>query len=278
MAAASRGLGRTAAAAALPARPDLRSRTAALAPSARSVASGLALALVGAAAYAGARQTGSFAIRDVAVRGAPPAVAREIRAALAPVRSTSLLRLDGDRVATLAGQVPRVAAIRYDRAFPNTLVVSVTLERPVGVIRRGAEAWLVSARGRVLERLGRTGRPPLARIWVTRAVSVSRGRFLSDASARRAVEALATVRDASLPVRLLTVRAEPGQLTFVLASGVELRLGDGSSLPLKLAVAGRVLRSLQPPARGGPSYLDVVDPSRPVAGLPGPDPRPAGRA
>lgn len=248
------------------ARLDLRARAGALAPSGRSVAAGLVLALAGAAGYAGVRQTGAFAVREVVVRGAPPAVAREVRTALAPVRGRSLLALDGAEVSALARGVPRVARVRYDREFPRTLVVSVTPERPVAVVRRGAEAWLVSARARVLGRLGRRGRPPLGRIWVSRSVALAPGAPIADPSARRAVAAMATLRARLLPSRLRTVRAEPEGLTFVLASGVELRLGDGSALGLKLAVAGELLRSLASPARGGPKYLDLVVPSHPAAG------------
>jgi hypothetical protein len=57
-------------------------------------------------------------------------------------------------------------------------------------------------------------------------------------------------------------------LTFSLASGLELRLGDASALPLKFAVAAELLHSIPSPAHGGPRYLDLVVPSRPVAGPP----------
>ena len=41
----------------------------------------------------------------------------------------------------------------FDRDFPHTLKVRVRLERPVAVLRRGADAWLVSASARVLQQL-----------------------------------------------------------------------------------------------------------------------------
>jgi hypothetical protein len=60
-------------------------------------------------------------------------------------------------------------------------------------------------------------------------------------------------------------------LTFLLASGLELRLGDLQAVRLKLAVASRILPGLL--ARGGYAYLDVSVPERPVAGL---NPQPEG--
>jgi len=60
------------------------------------------------------------------------------------------------------------------------------------------------------------------------------------------------------------VRARERDLTFLLASGLELRLGDLRAVPLKLTIASRVLPSLL--AQGGYVYLDVSVPERPVAG------------
>jgi len=51
-------------------------------------------------------------------------------------------------------------------------------------------------------------------------------------------------------------------LTFVLATGLELRFGDAPALPLKLAVARRLLALVHRTS----SYVDVTVPARPVAG------------
>jgi hypothetical protein len=61
-------------------------------------------------------------------------------------------------------------------------------------------------------------------------------------------------------VRTLVV--ENGELTLVLRSGLRIRMGEAMDVPLKLAVAGRVLRLLP----DGMAYLDVSVPDRPVAG------------
>jgi hypothetical protein len=78
------------------------------------------------------------------------------------------------------------------------------------------------------------------------------------------VRALALARKANLDGRVRTVRAADHELTFLLASGLELRLGDLQSVRLKLAVASGILPNLL--AQGGYAYLDVSVPARPVAG------------
>ena len=49
---------------------------------------------------------------------------------------------------------------------------------------------------------------------------------------------------------------------FHLRSGLELLLGDGTDVELKLAVAARVLTVLPP----GSTFVDVSVPGRPVSG------------
>ena len=67
---------------------------------------------------------------------------------------------------------------------------------------------------------------------------------------------------APLPARVATVRYLAGELTLVLRSGVEVRLGDHSTCALKLELARRLL----PRLAEGRAYLDVSVPERPVAG------------
>jgi hypothetical protein len=53
---------------------------------------------------------------------------------------------------------------------------------------------------------------------------------------------------------------------MVLAGGTELRLGEVGALPLKLAVATRVLLIMTASERAALAYLDVSVPERPVGG------------
>lgn len=233
-------------------------------PSGRSVLLGLSLFAGCIAAYFAARESSVFAITTIDVRGAPPRVAGEVRDALRSEVGVSLLKVDADAVLRDAESVPDVRAATLDRAFPHTLVVAVKSERPVAVLRRGAESWLVSVRGRVLRSIPSGSARWLPRIWVTKKATVRLGQILATDDGARAAAALAPVAGTQLAARVLYVRATEEEVTLVLRSGLELRLGDAGDLRLKLAVARPILALVGEEAGSG-TYLDVSVPERPVA-------------
>jgi len=235
-------------------------RLSRFAPSGRSLVVGLVLLVLAAAAYTLARGTSAFAVRDLAVSGASPHVAGQVEQVLARARGTSLLAIDLAALEAEVEAVPTVAAISFDRGFPHTLAVTVIPERPVVVLRRGSESWLVAASGRVMAALGRGTRAGLPRIWVTRASDVRLGDPVVG-DVRRAVRAVVPLVRRPLPNRVTAVRATEAELTVVLRGGFELRLGDESDRALKLELARRILPSLLPSS----GYLDVSVPERPVA-------------
>ena len=77
---------------------------------------------------------------------------------------------------------------------------------------------------------------------------------------------LTSFRGAGLGGRIAFVRATDGRIVAGLRGGLELRLGPPVDIGLKLAVALSVLPTLASPAAGGPRYLDLTVPERPVAG------------
>ena len=217
--------------------------------------------LTGLGLYAAARTTSAFAVDRIAVEGASPAVAADVRLALAPALGESLLGLDLHELTRRAEQVPMVAAASFDRAFPHTLEIAVVPEVPVVVLRQGSSSWLAAAGGRVVSELDQGGRPRLPRIWLKRDVDVRVGESLQGPQ-RRAVAAVAPLVERPLPAAVNSVVVGRDGLTLALRSGIELRLGDTSDLAVKLEVARRVLPQLGD-LRG---YLDVSVPERPVAG------------
>lgn len=78
------------------------------------------------------------------------------------------------------------------------------------------------------------------------------------------MRSLALARRVHFDRRINVVRAHDHDLTFLLASGIELRLGDLRAIRLKLTVAEQILPKLR--GTGGYAYLDVSVPGRPVAG------------
>jgi cell division protein FtsQ len=233
-----------------------------LVPSGRAIVLAFGLLAAALACWWLARESSFFDVRRVQVAGAPPHVARQVERVLHDHVGTSLLELDTGRARSRLLALPTVRSVTLDRAFPNTLRVAIVPERPVAVIRQGAEAWVVSARGRVMSRVDRRARGRLPRIWVARAVRLEVGRPVQG-DARAAVVAVAPIAAERLPGRVARARARPGELTLVLRSGLELRLGEPSNVRLKLRVLARVLPLLE----DGTAYVDVAIPERPVSGI-----------
>jgi cell division septal protein FtsQ len=152
-----------------------------------------------------------------------------------------------------------VAAASYDRDFPHTLVVTVVAERPIALLRRGPTTWVVSDTGKVLRKVATRPLPDLPRIWLPATADPLVGAAVSDEPAL-AIHALSTMRDGlpDLPVR--SVRLVDGEVSMTVRSGAVILFGGPSELPLKVAVAARVLE-LSPTAQ----TIDVSVPERAVA-------------
>jgi cell division protein FtsQ len=241
--------------------PGDRLDLARLVPSGRSLLLSFAIVASTLLAWFGARETGVFAVRSVDVRGVSPGVSAQVRRALQPVAGTSLLKLDVAAAERAVEALPTVESATLDRAFPYTLRVVVVPERAVAVVRQGADAYLISRKGRVIATVARGERRQLARIWANRDVQLTPGAFVAGELAT-AVGAVAPLAGSGFPGRVTSVTATPEALTLRLRSGVELRLGDPLNVRLKLAVAARVL----PLVGDDTVYLDVSVPERPVAG------------
>jgi hypothetical protein len=105
----------------------------------------------------------------------------------------------------------------------------------------------------------------LPRIWIGNGKTAVPpvGTYLADAQGAVAARALAPLAAVHFPARIASVTSGEDELTLVLRSGLELRLGDAGDLRLKLAVARRVLARV--PSAGAGAYVDVSVPERPVA-------------
>ena len=237
-------------------------------PSTRSVLAGVALLLSGMIAFAIARQSSVFAIRSIEVVGAKPALEQQVRDALQPLVGTSLVALDGGEVQRKLDALPQIRHASYDRAFPNTLRVVVQPDLPAAVLRSGPNGWLISEFGAVLSKLTMPFPKSFPRIWIApEDTPTPRTRQVS-ASITVALRGLAEARrsQSALLPQIGKVKAVAGDLTLVLRSHIELRLGDARDVALKLAVANRVLQTLSPEDLRKIRYLDLTLPSRPVTG------------
>jgi cell division septal protein FtsQ len=236
-------------------------------PSGRSLAVGFALLAAALVLYVGARETAVFSVNSVEVATEPTGHSRLVRRALAPLAGTSLLKVDDDLITRRLESLPHVHLLGYDRSFPDTLRVRVSVERPVAVLRRADENWLVSGRGRVLRKVERRLRRPLPVVWLPRAFEPEIGAIVRVGELARAVAALAQARavEPRFARRIWYVRSGEHGLTIVLRDRLELRLGNEHDLPLKLEAAKRVVAALRVSPEPA-AYVDVSVPARPVAG------------
>jgi len=231
-----------------------------LVPSGRSLLATFAILVVALGGYWVARETSVFAVRDIEVHGAPPEVAREVQRVARAAVGTSLLDVDAAGIEGSVRELPSVAAASVDRAFPHTLVIRVAPVWPVGVARRGDDAWLVSGSNRVIRKIEPRAQAGLPRLWLPRKVPVELGRSLP-ASYEPVTRVFAGLREVRIPGRVKAVRTTPTGLVVVLHAGIEITLGAPTDLLVKLAVAAKVA----PLVDDGMLYLDVSVPERPVA-------------
>ena len=244
-----------------------------LAPSSRSLLVGCALVLVAGGLYGLARETSMFAVDTIRVEGASPTLAADVRRELHRYDGRSLVGVDASAVENRVDALPAVRSAAVDRAFPHTLRIHVVPELPVAVLRRGADSFLVSARGRVIAPVARGAHRSLARIWLPASTGIDLGSVLGGEDGGLAARSLAAFVGSGFPGRVTFVRALDGQITLGLRGGLEIKLGAPDDLGLKIAIAHSIVPSLATPFAGGPTYLDIAVPERPVAGR---NPQPGG--
>jgi len=104
-------------------------------------------------------------------------------------------------------------------------------------------------------------------------VLIATGAFLTNEPGALAAHSLAAFVGSGFSSRIAFVRALNGQITLGLRDGLEIKLGAPIDLRLKVAIARGILPLLAFPAAGGPDYLDITVPERPVAGR---NPQPSG--
>jgi cell division protein FtsQ len=230
-------------------------------PSGRSLLVSMGVVIAVAVAYWVAYSTSVFAVERIDVRGAPPEVAREVRAATRDRVGTSLVAIDADAVEGTLRALPSIAGVSVDRAFPHTLVVRIAPERPVAVVRRGKSSWLVTGAGKVIRPIETGTERSLPRLWLAKGATVRLGRLVP-AGWLPATRALADAHSVGLGARVKGIRPQGDELTLVLRRGTEIRLGRATEVGLKLTVAAKVLRLVD----SSTTYVDVSVPQRPVAG------------
>jgi cell division protein FtsQ len=224
-------------------------------PSGRSLVATFGLLAAIGVAYWLAYSTPLFAVHEVVVRGAPPALQREVRRSTQGLVGKSLVSIDPGDVEGTLRELPAVAGASVDRAFPNTLVVKIAPERPVAVIRSGTSAWLATGAGKVIREIAVGTERGMPRLWLRRGAAIP-------AALVSATRALAAAHEAGLGGRVKGVRTSGEEMTLVLRQGTEVRLGREADIGMKLVIVRKVLALVDREA----TYIDVSVPQRPVVG------------
>ncbi len=240
---------------------DARLDLVRLVPSGRSLLLGVGALIAIGVGYLVAYATPVFAVDRIEIKGAPPALQREVAEVTDDLVGRSLVSVDAGDVEGMIRTLPAVAGVSVDRAFPRTLVVRVAPERPVAVIRRGTSAWLATGAGKVIREIPRGTERGMPRLWIHRGTSIRVGGLIP-AGLVPATRALAEAHTARIASRVKGVRINGDELTLVLRHGTEIRLGRAADVGMKLVIARKVLRLVD----SGTTYVDVSVPQRPVAG------------
>ena len=230
-------------------------------PSGRSLLATFGVLVAIGLAYWLAYSTPLFAVHEVVVRGAPPALQRDVTRVTEDLVGRSLVSIDAGEVEGTIRALPAVAGASVDRAFPNTLVIKIAPERPVAVIRSGTSAWLASGAGKVIRGIPVGTERGMPRLWLRRGATIRLGGQIP-AGLVSATRALAAAHEAGLGGRVKGVRTTGEELTLVLRHGTEVRLGRDADIGMKLVIARRVLALVG----SDTAYVDVSVPQRPVAG------------
>jgi cell division protein FtsQ len=210
----------------------------------------------------------AFAVSGISVSGGGTLVGAEVRAAAADsVGGRSLLQVDAGDVARAVQRLPYVRTAVVDRSFPHTLSIRITTYHPAAAVRSGKTTYLVSSDGRVLSE-GAPDNSTLPVVRVARGLTLMPGRQVPDGAIAAALSVLRAVPDAFVHRvgHVHQLMTGDSGIVAVIGRGLQVRLGPATQLDLKLRVAVRVLRSMQPATRSALGYVDVSVPGRPALG------------
>ncbi|HET6870610.1 MAG TPA: FtsQ-type POTRA domain-containing protein [Solirubrobacteraceae bacterium] len=215
------------------------------------------LALLGGA-WLWVRDSSLVAVRNVTISGVYGPEATQIRSALTlAARNMTTLDVRLGQLRTAVGPYPVVKDVRVSTQFPHGMRIRVIEQLPVGALTAGGRSVAVSGDGTLLQNVA-TGSLPQIPVRL-----LPGGSQITD---RPTLDSLALL--AVTPARMLSRIAQVTDgsahgLVAALRSGPSIYFGDASELDAKWIAATEVLAD---PSSAGAIYIDVSDPSRPVAG------------
>jgi cell division protein FtsQ len=215
------------------------------------------LALLGGA-WLWVRDSSLVAVRKVTITGVYGPDATQIRQALTlAARNMTTLDVRLGQLRTAVGPYPVVKDVRVSTQFPHGLRIHVLEQLPVAALVAGGHAVAVSGDGTLLHSVGTRSLPVIG------VRLLPGGSQVTDGTTLAALALLAATPSRMVPRIAQVTDAAPHGLVAQLRSGPDIYFGDGSKLDAKWTAATEVLAD---PTSAGAVYIDVTDPSRPVAG------------
>lgn len=207
--------------------------------------------------YLALRDSSTFAVRDVEVRGATGPDAAKIELALRDAaRDMTTLNADAGELAKSVGRYPTVKGVEVDRDLPHGLTVRVLEKRAVATVVRGGRKVPLASDGRLLD-----GATPPSDVPALQ-VEGAGGSRIDDRQGRQLVELVAAAPSA-LRRRATKATVTDMGLTLQMKDGPELFFGTAEALDAKWKAVARVLADA---SAEGATYLDVRVPERVAAG------------
>jgi cell division septal protein FtsQ len=163
-----------------------------------------------------------------------------------------VLLVDTQKAERTLNAVPWVESAHVETFFPHRVVIDVRERVPVATFRGGDGRYrVIDAAGRVLDVIDNR---PLASMLITGThPDTARGDFAGGPYAVAGQLVVALPSEIRQITQSVGVDAASGTLSMVLQGGVQVRLGDGTALDLKLA---RLLQQVRQGLKGV-TALDV---------------------
>jgi cell division protein FtsQ len=219
----------------------------------------VALVAVLGGGYVWVRDSSLVAVRRVTIVGVVGADSGQIRSALTlAARNMTTLDVHLAQLRTAVAPYPVVKDMRVSTQFPHGMRIQVIEQLPVGALEAGGRSVAASADGTVLHDVATTSLPTIA------VRTLPGGSEVTDPTTLGALALLASSPARLLPrISQVTSNYYHG-LVVQLRSGPAIYFGPGSDLEAKWVAATEVLADS---SSAGASYIDVSEPSHPVAGV-----------
>jgi cell division protein FtsQ len=204
------------------------------------------------------RDSSLVAVQKVTVVGLTGPEASRVTSQLEnAARDMTTLHVRADQLRSVVEPYPIVKDLRVSTNFPPGLKITVVENTPVAAISVDGAKTPVAADGKLLR--GADQRElPIVPLRVAPG-----GSQVVEATARRAIAALAAAPTALRDRVERASTTREGGLTLQLRNGPDLRFGGADRLAAKWAAAAAVLASS---SSAGATYLDLRYPERPAAG------------